>query len=192
MVSSGWSHGVKSYMGLVAVDMDNVVADWDKGLVDRWLHHRPNQPYVRLEDRKNFYADEDYPEKDREFVLSLHRTPGFYRNLDPMPGALYALNAMKNLGLDVILLTAPEVHDSCAQEKVGWVREHLGDDWVHHMVLARDKTLVRADHLIDDRPTIDGRFQPHWEHLVFTRPYNKHITDRKHITWLTWRSVLGV
>jgi len=179
-------------MTLIAVDMDNVVADWDQGLVDRWVAARPNRPYVRLENRKNFYADEDYPEEDRHFVKSLHRSPGFYRELKPMPGALYALNTMKDLNFDVILLTSPEVHDSCAQEKVGWVREHLGDDWVHHLVLSRDKTLVRADKLIDDRPTIKGRFEPTWEHLVFTRPYNKHITDRKHITWLTWRSVLGI
>lgn len=184
--------GVMLCMRLLAVDMDNVVADWDQGLVDRWVEARPHQPYVRLEDRKHFFADEDYPEEDRDFVLSLHRTPGFYRNLRPMPGALYALKTMQEMGMDIILLTSPEVHDTCAQEKVAWVREHLGSDWVHRMVLTRDKTLVRAEKLIDDRPDIEGRFDPMWEHLVFTRPYNKHITDRTRITWLTWRSVLGL
>lgn len=44
----------------------------------------------------------------------------------------------------------------CCQEKWEWVREHLGDEFLDRVILTRDKTVVRADLLVDDKPRITG------------------------------------
>lgn len=39
-----------------------------------------------------------------------------------------------------------------------WVEKHFGPDFLDHVVLAADKTVVSADLLIDDRPDITGKW----------------------------------
>jgi len=52
-----------------------------------------------------------------------------------------------------------------------------GPSWVDRIVLAKDKTLVRGDVLIDDKPEVTGSLCPSWEHLVFEAPYNVTAAD---------------
>ena len=39
-----------------------------------------------------------------------------------------------------------------------WVEKHFGPDFLEQMVLTRDKTVVSADLLIDDRVDITGKW----------------------------------
>lgn len=39
-----------------------------------------------------------------------------------------------------------------------WVEKHFGPDFLEQVVLTRDKTVVSADLLIDDRPDITGKW----------------------------------
>lgn len=39
-----------------------------------------------------------------------------------------------------------------------WVEKHFGPDFLEQIVLTRDKTVVSADLLIDDRPDITGKW----------------------------------
>lgn len=38
-----------------------------------------------------------------------------------------------------------------------WVEKHFGPEFLEQIVLTRDKTVVSADLLIDDRPDITGK-----------------------------------
>jgi hypothetical protein len=49
---------------------------------------------------------------------------------------------------------------NCVLEKFEWVDEHLGKDWTIRLIPAKDKTVIRADVLIDDRPKIEGLEKP--------------------------------
>jgi 5'-nucleotidase len=70
------------------------------------------------------------------------------------------------------------------------VGEHLGPEWVPRTYIGLDKTRIQADFLVDDRPDITGVYRPTWEHVVFDRPYNRHITTHRRLTWLNWKRVL--
>ncbi|WP_421446371.1 5' nucleotidase, NT5C type, partial [Agrobacterium tumefaciens] len=59
------------------------------------------------------------------------------------------------------------------------------------MILTRDKTLVRGDLIIDDKPRIQGAVTPSWRHIVYDAPYNRQVTDAPRLTWQNWRSVLA-
>lgn len=52
------------------------------------------------------------------------------------------------------------------------MREHLGPEWVGRIILTSDKTAVKGDVLIDDKPKIVGAHHPVWKHLLFSAPYN--------------------
>ncbi|XP_078228696.1 5'(3')-deoxyribonucleotidase, mitochondrial isoform X8 [Callithrix jacchus] len=83
-----------------------------------------------------------------------------------------------------------------------WVEKHLGPDFLEQIVLTRDKTVVSADLLIDDRPDITGKWPaagaeptPSWEHVLFTACHNRHLQlqppHRRLHSWADdWKAIL--
>lgn len=93
-----------------------------------------------------------------------------------MTGGVDALKRLVASGFEVMICTSPVANSRyCAQEKWEWVREHLGDAWLKRLILTCDKTTVRGDFLIDDKPCIVGSQQPLWTQIVFDAPYNATI-----------------
>ena len=77
--------------------------------------------------------------------------------------------------------------------------EHLGTSWVDRLVLARDKTYVRGDYLIDDAPVAKGSgLAPTWEHVYYDQPYNRpgrpnaDPQRRRLPRWTSWRDVIAL
>ena len=65
-------------------------------------------------------------------------------------------------------------------EKYEWVENYLGDAWVKRIILTRDKTLIKGDYLIDDKPVITGvERSPEWEQIVYDRPYNRDVNKKR-------------
>jgi 5'-nucleotidase len=82
-------------------------------------------------------------------------------------------------------------YDYCVVEKYEWIDHHFGSEFVDRIILTRDKTLIRGDLLIDDKPEVFGLMEPTWEHIVYDRPHNRRITDKRRITWTdNWQDVV--
>lgn len=174
----------------ILVDMDGVTADFERAVIDIYRAKHPDKQYVPFEKRKNFYVKSDYPKELQPLVDEIYLGKGFFRNLQPIPGSIEALHEMEKY-YDVRLCTSPLLGNPyCTNEKLAWVHEHLGREWQKRTIIAPDKTLVRGDILIDDRPQVDGADTPAWEHIIYDQPYNRHVTGRRRITWNHWRSVL--
>jgi len=183
-------------MAVILVDMDDVLAKFEQGFLDKWRRRYPDLPFVPLDRRSVFYAEKQYPAKHRNKVRRIIRSPGFFLDLDTVPGGLEAVREMLAAGHDVFLCTAP-ISDcpTCPTEKTEWVRRHLGADFAKRLIMAPDKTLVRGDFLIDDRPDADqaGILKPVWEHVVFDCPYNRSVGGKRRlVSWQDWRTVLGL
>lgn len=93
---------------------------------------------------------------------------GFTRDLKPFPNAIAVL---KELTEDFNVFIVSSLHvdfiHNC-DEKLEWVKQHLGDDWVHRLILTGDKTVVKGGILIDDKPVITGSIEvPEWTHIHF-------------------------
>lgn len=74
----------------------------------------------------------------------------FFRKLEPIPGAIEALNIL-NTKYDVWILTRPSVPNPwCYTEKRLWIEDHMGLDWCHKLILCPDKALMIGNYLIDD------------------------------------------
>lgn len=54
--------------------------------------------------------------------------------------------------------------------------------WLTRLIITSDKTKIRGDLLIDDKPYITGSEYPAWEHVLFTAPYNSELpVDGRHV-----------
>jgi 5'-nucleotidase len=175
----------------ILVDMDGVIADFDQELVLRWRERHPDKPYVPLEARKTFYVKDSYPEELKPLVVEILLESSFFRDMLPMQGAIEALHEMQAMGWEVFICTSPlSTYRNCVLEKHEWVEKFLGPSWVRQVVLTKDKTIIKGDVLIDDKPAITGvEERPEWEHILYDRPYNQGIAKRR-MTWENWKDIL--
>lgn len=178
---------------IILVDMDNTLVDFDAGLLEVWCRRYPGEFFVPLHKRTTFHPHNDYPEYLQDKVKEVCHSEGFVRNLPPTPGGIEAVRELLNMGHDVRFCTSHLLtYDPSVLEKFQWVEHHFGPAYVDRIVLTRDKTLVRGDVLIDDKPAITGVANPSWEHILYDRPFNRGVTDKRRLNWHTWRTVLDV
>jgi len=176
---------------IILIDMDDVLADFDGEFYRRWLKIHPDKPLTHPGERKSFYVKDDSPENYYPLITEINTAPGFVRNLPLIEGGKEAINEMKDSGHTLFICTSPLLKfQNCVKEKYEWVDEHLGPEWVKRLILTRDKTLVRGDYIIDDKPEISGNVNPVWEHILYDKPYNRNITWKKRLTWDNWREVI--
>lgn len=178
---------------LILIDQDGVLADFEQGVQNIWQRQFGkklplNQP------RKHFYLADDLPHLKPQ-LYKIYSERDFFKNLPPIDGAIEAMHALLGAGHDVRICTAPiNAYRYCVGEKFAWVEEHLGTDWVNRIILTKDKTWVRGDILIDDKPSITGSLIPLWQHWIYDQPYNQNIDNGlPRVTWTdksSWASLL--
>jgi 5'-nucleotidase len=171
---------------VILVDLDGVLADFDREFLSRWRERHPDEVYYELADRTTFYVHEQYGPKLHAKVRAITSEMGFFRNLPPVEDGIAVLVQLVEWGHDVVICTSPmSSTQTCHQEKFDWVLEHLGPQFARNMMIVKDKTMVRGDFLIDDRPEFKGKYEPVWEHILFHQPYNTSVQNRRRImNWL--------
>jgi 5'-nucleotidase len=175
------------------IDMDGVIADFNRGFLNEWRQQHPSQPWISLEERTTFYLKDQYPKELSSLIEAIYLSPGFYRYLPPISGSLAALREIEKLNIEVFICTSPLFqYQNCVLEKYEWIDYHLGSNWVKRMIVTKDKTIVKADILIDDKPKIDGLQLPQWEHILYDQPYNRTETSKRRLTWQNWKSILNI
>jgi len=127
----------------VFVDMDGVLADFD-------LAARRALAILNSDPQEAFTRE------------GLKRTPGWYLNLPPIPGAIKGFQKLTEKYNTYILSTPSWSNINSWGEKRIWVAEHLGDKAFKKLILAHDKGLFSGKALIDDR---DSTNQPNFDGL---------------------------
>ena len=166
----------------VLVDVDGVLADFDRGFLHLWRTAHPDRPWLAPAARRHFYLREDYPPAWRDAVQAVIDAPGFYRQLPVMAGAQAALAALATRGYRLTVCTSP---GATLAERHAWLAEHFGPALAQGMLACADKTQVDGDWLIDDNPAPSGACAPRWRHIVFDQPYNRHAPGLR-LNWQNW------
>jgi len=176
---------------IILVDLDDVLADLERGFFEKWRARFPNLEYILPQNRTIYDMKKQYPAEYNPLIETVLSEEGFYRELPPMVDGINAIVEMDEEGHNVFIVTSPlKNYQNCVNEKYDWVDQYLGSDWVRKIILTADKTVVHGNYLIDDKPEITGKMAPVWEHIIYDTPYNRHITDKKRLTWQNWREVL--
>lgn len=175
------------------IDMDGVLVDWDAGFEAVWNGRAP------IDRCKSYIMQDCVPTALKAEATAISREPGFFASLPPAQGGIDAVKHLAGLpGFNVLICTAPLwANPTCVPDKLEWIERHLGPEWLRRTVLSHDKTCVRGDVLIDDKPDIDGAQHPTWIQAVFDQPYNANLCKetfkyrmKDWMDQLQWKSML--
>lgn len=177
---------------IVLVDMDGVLADLEAGFWHLWGSQYPSAPQQDQAQRDQFYLADQLHPAFRTRVLEILNSPGFFDTLPVVPGAAEAMNGMLAAGWDVRVCTAPALtNPTCTSDKLTWLERHIGPGWSRRAIIAKDKSYVRGDLLIDDKPEPRAELDPTWRHVVFDAPYNRTAPSPLRLNcWGQWSSTL--
>eukprot|EP01138_Halocafeteria_seosinensis_P009528 gb/GECG01009737.1/.p1 GENE.gb/GECG01009737.1/~~gb/GECG01009737.1/.p1 ORF type:complete len:886 (+),score=137.66 gb/GECG01009737.1/:1-2658(+) len=162
---------------VVLVDMDSTVVNFDGAFLQRWMRRHPEsakEDAKLVNHRQHYELEMNFPLEKRGEVLATISAPGLYVSMEAHEAAIQKLKWMVAKGYDVRLVTAPHplCAATCAAEKYQWVADNLGAEWQPRLILAQDKTHVKGDILIDDKPRVVGSATPVWKHVIFSQPWN--------------------
>tara|TARA_Y100000748_G_scaffold263388_1_gene232383 strand:- start:1401 stop:1868 length:468 start_codon:yes stop_codon:yes gene_type:complete len=120
----------------VYIDMDNTVVDFISGI---------NK--LTEKEREEYKGEED-------------NHPLIFSMMEPVPGAMDAIEKLNDKYNLYLLSTAPWGNPNAWKHKREWVGEFFGDKegdifW-KKLILSHHKNLNKGDYLIDDRPCNNG------------------------------------
>lgn len=164
--------------------MDDTIADYtskmlprlkefEAEIIENYVEHtnKEEEPLTR----SNMRLVVSRVPKNRAILNTIQCEPNFFYDLEPIDGAVDAINKMREIGWNVFFCSHPEhTSEYCHNDKNRWVRKYFGDDAAKNLILTQDKTLVRGDVLIDDRSQIPGIAKPEWRHILFTTELNRN------------------
>jgi 5'(3')-deoxyribonucleotidase len=178
---------------ILGLDLHGVIANFELGFLEQWKAKYPGEYFVPLEKREKQKIVDDYPEKLGKLVLDLQHSQDFIINLPEYPGAIDAIKEIMDYGTKVIIVTSPRTRwRGNIEPNYEWVAKRFGDKLAREMIIvAKDKTLVVCDILIDDNPIEHGAKFPCWDQVLFTEVNNKNIPFSLRMNgWTNWKNEL--
>jgi 5'-nucleotidase len=120
---------------ILYIDMDGVLVDFKSA-------------YSKLtaEERAKFNPD-NLPDSRAAY----DEVPNIFSRMEPMEGAIAALERLSQVYDTYILSTAPWGNSTAWSDKLEWVKKHLGSVSHKRLILSHNKHLNKGDYLIDDR-----------------------------------------
>ena len=89
-------------------------------------------------------------ETKKEYEGRIDEVPGLFALMDPMPGAIEAVQLLSKHFDVYILSTSPWNNPTAASDKVEWVKKHMNGIFHTRVVISHHKELCIGDYLIDD------------------------------------------
>lgn len=153
----------------ILVDMDDTIEQ----LLKAWLDSA-NRKYgrsVSCEEIKDWSVEKAYPGLSREQVYSVPLEPGFWKTVEPIPGAREGLLRLIEAGHDILIVTATAYESVTEKMRDLLFRCFPFLSWDQVIVTSR-KQLIKGDVLIDDG--IHNLEGGDYEKLLMTAPHNKN------------------
>ena len=130
---------MKSKRKILYLDMDGVLVDFASG-----IRKTPLDVIEQYKDRPD-------------------EIPGIFARMDPMPGAIEAVEALSKQYNVYVLSTAPWGNPSAWADKVAFIQKYFPDVLYKRLILTHNKALCKGDYLVDDRPNHGAdRFRGEW------------------------------
>ena len=158
----------------VYVDMDNTLFDFDSAA----LQHIPEHIRQQYQDNPEFYVANRFPVEYQQVIRDTYAHPDFFAELEPLPGALDAWEALLDHGFEPRILSSPLSSNPRAIEgKRESLRRHFvprfGAAVVERAIIDKAKWNYSGLTLIDDRPNAAQGHPTDWQQVLFTRPANQ-------------------
>lgn len=178
--------------------MDNTIYNFSHELEKKMREHPTLKNYTfSTYDKRTFFdpwkvlsSDEAERNDLKQHIRWIYRQAWFYESLHPYEHVVERLRELSHY-YHIFICSAPSVENyGCENEKkstlhrdFGWTDLHE-QDLFKNVIFTRDKTMVKWDFLIDDKPTIEhGIYTPERKRIILDQPYNKDLSGPR-INWL--------
>jgi len=173
---------------IIAVDMDEVLAD---ALGEHLLrYNRDFATDITPADLHGQWLWEYVPAHRQKALEDYMLSSDFFRVLGVMPDAQRVIERLQSRYEVYIATAAMEVPHSFTA-KFQWLAEHFPFIPTTHIVFCGNKSILRADYLIDDNPRQLRLFEGNSiggskpEGILFTSPANVNVTGYRRVNnWL--------
>jgi 5'(3')-deoxyribonucleotidase len=152
----------------IAVDMDEVLAD-TLGEQLRRYNFRYNEQ-VTPDDLTGLELVDTVPPERRGWVLEMLHEPGFFANLELIPGAIAGMRQLC-LEHEVFVASAAMEFPGSFDDKFLWLRRRFPEVSTRSIIFCGDKGVLDVDYLIDDTPEHFRRLRG--VGLLFDAPHNR-------------------
>lgn len=163
----------------VLIDMDNTLFGFDASITAQLTERA-----IALADPAlDFYIARRYQDPSVvELIQSLQNSQGFFRNLQPLPGALEAWQHIADEGYRPRICSKPLSDNKwCREEKLETVEHYFGAEAAAEAYMGDDKESEPGIALVDDRPGLaDGNY---WQRVIYTQPWNAHEQGTRLESW---------
>ncbi len=152
----------------ILVDMDDTIEQ----MLKAWLDGA-NKKYgrnVACEESVSWDVSAAYPGLTREQIYDIPRQPGFWKTVDPVPGAAEALQRFTAAGHKVFIVTATP-YEQISEKMTDHLFRYFPFLTWDQVIITGNKQMIRGDVLIDDGVhNLEGG---DYVKILVTAPYNK-------------------
>lgn len=89
---------------------------------------------------------------NKEHTDAIIGAPGFFKSLQPIPGAKKMVKVLQDCGIEFYILSSQGKRGKAVPEKDEWLDEHFPSIDYKHRIYTPAKHMTHADILIDDSP----------------------------------------
>jgi len=185
-------HPQASARKIIAVDMDEVIADALGEHLTRYNRDYPNdfKTTITPSDLRGHSIWEYVPAHRQKVLQEYMLSEDFFSVLDVMPESQRVLDRLQSR-YDVFIASAAMEVPTSFNAKYNWLARHFPFIPTAHIVFCGDKSILRADFLIDDNPRQLRLFQSNGpgdstrEGILFSSPANAFVTGFRRVeNWL--------
>jgi 5'(3')-deoxyribonucleotidase len=164
----------------ICVDMDEVMAD---AVAEHLLrYNRDYNGNITKADLHGKWIWDVVPSQNHPRLEEYLRSDDFFEVLEVMPESQRVLEALQSRYQIFIATAAMEVPTSF-NAKYRWLARHFPFIPYSHIVFCGDKSILRADYLIDDNPRQLARFTG--TGILYDAPHNAAATGYRRVQdWL--------
>ena len=173
----------------ILVDMDDTIEQ----LLQAWVRG-VNEKYDRnaaYDDVTSWDVSSAFPGLTWEQVYEIPMETGFWKTVEPIPGAAEALRHFMEAGHDVYIVTATP-HESVPEKMNDLLFKYFPFLSWRQVIITGNKQLIRGDVLIDDG--IHNLEGGDYRKILFTAPHNRRYDAEGNgmIRVHTWEEAVAV
>jgi len=156
-------------MKRIAVDMDEVLAKYTRKVI-RVLKEETGYS-VDLKAVTGNFLSKSLPKEYVDIVTSYPYRAGFFRDLEVMEKSKDVMNRLHK-DFDLYIVSSTLQHPNAPKDKLAWLNEHFPFIHFNKIVFCGDKSIIKADYLVDDHPRHLASFEG--KPILFTAFHNTH------------------
>lgn len=166
----------------IAIDMDGVLADTESQYL---IYYQ--QEFGELLSKDIFHNVPESEALPDGIIYKYLYTPGFFRSIPVMPGAVEAVRVLQEK-YEIYIVSAAMEFPLSLYEKKEWLGEHFPFiDW-QHIIFCGDKSVIDTDYMIDDYcKNLDFcKGKP----ILFSAGHNASISHHERVN--NWQEALAI